>query len=120
MMRYSWHSTWLSVVVVLAIIALATPLRAAEIATRATDQASLAPLKNLVGEWRGVGQPKRGSNQGAWSEQAQWAWHFADGHASLLATTTDGKLYERLELKPGAKPGELELFAWAPNAKEPE
>ena len=29
----------------------------------------LRPFNGLIGEWRGVGQLKRGSRQGAWSEK---------------------------------------------------
>ncbi len=36
------------------------------------DKAALQPLQYLVSEWKGVGQPKRGSNVGAWSEQLAW------------------------------------------------
>ena len=32
--------------------------------------AGLSPLSFLVGDWKGVAQPKRGSNSGAWSEKA--------------------------------------------------
>jgi len=42
--------------------------------TRQTQRAALEPFQSLVGGWRGVGQPKRGSNVGAWSETAEWVW----------------------------------------------
>jgi hypothetical protein len=51
----------------------------------AADKKALAPFQTYVGEWKGVGQPRRGSSQGAWSEQAGWAWHFTDQHAELTA-----------------------------------
>ncbi|MBW3599362.1 MAG: hypothetical protein KY475_19095, partial [Planctomycetes bacterium] len=50
---------------------------------RLADQEALAPLQDLVGQWRGVGQPQRGSNRGAWIEESDWAWRFTDDGASL-------------------------------------
>ena len=41
---------------------------------RQTQRTALEPFQTLVGGWRGVGQPKRGSNVGAWSETAEWLW----------------------------------------------
>ena len=38
----------------------------------------LTPLNPLVGEWRGVGQVRRGSRDGAWRESAAWVWDFSD------------------------------------------
>ena len=40
--------------------------------------AGLSPLSFLVGDWKGVAQPKRGSNSGAWSENAHTFWCFEE------------------------------------------
>ncbi|MEK6235115.1 MAG: hypothetical protein N2C14_10405, partial [Planctomycetales bacterium] len=48
------------------------------------DKTALAPLQDYVGGWRGVGQPKRGSIKGAWSEQADWRWEFQDDGAAIV------------------------------------
>ena len=53
--------------------------------------AGLAPLSFLVGDWKGVAQPKRGSNIGAWSEKAHAAWHFDDKIPCLLLNLEPGK-----------------------------
>jgi hypothetical protein len=58
-----------------------------------------------------VGQPKRGSSQGAWTEEAEWAWRFADGRAELIGTLTGGKYFDELRIQPGAKTDELVLVA---------
>lgn len=53
--------------------------------------ASLTPLSFLVGDWKGVAQPKRGSNSGAWSEKAHAAWHFDDTIPCVLLSLEPGK-----------------------------
>lgn len=35
-------------------------------------------MNKLVGEWKGVAMPKRGSNAGAWQETCEWIWEFND------------------------------------------
>ena len=45
-------------------------------ANRAVAQEALARFNPLIGGWRGVGQPRRGSAKGAWSEKADWKWEF--------------------------------------------
>jgi hypothetical protein len=86
---------------------------AAEEPVRRGDREALAPLQTYVGQWRGVGQVKRGSTRGAWTEQSQWAWHFDQGRAELVAEVKDGKFYRQLRVQPGEKPGQLVLLAAA-------
>jgi hypothetical protein len=74
------------------------------------DQQALSAWQVLVGDWRGVGQPKRGSNRDAWREECEWSWHFADGRAELVADVTDGRFFKRLQLQPGEKPGQFSLL----------
>ena len=75
------------------------------------DKRALAGVQNYVGEWRSVGQPKRGSNQGAWTEQSTWAWHFDDGRAELAADLANSKYFSKLRLQAGDKAGEFILLA---------
>lgn len=75
------------------------------------NKEALAPLQVYVGGWRGVGQLRRGSNRGAWSEAADWAWKFDGGRASLVFETPKGKYYASGRLLPGDKPGEFRLRA---------
>ncbi len=82
------------------------------------DKQVLASLQAYVGEWRGVGLPKRGSNQGAWSETAEWTWKFAEDHAALVALLRPGKYFERLELRPDATDATLVVDAF--DAQSPE
>lgn len=60
---------------------------------RRAAKEALAEFNSLIGEWRGVGQPRRNSNAGAWSERAEWIWEFGeDGTVGLRYTTEDSKL----------------------------
>lgn len=59
---------------------------------------ALERLNSLVGEWRGVGQPRRQSNRGAWTETVNWVWDLHDDQAALVQTVTGGKLTRRSRL----------------------
>lgn len=56
-------------------------------------QPALQPLQGLVGQWRGVGQIRRGSTQGAWTESSTWAWQFSAGAAALTFQSDSGKYF---------------------------
>lgn len=83
---------------------------------------SLEAIQNMViGQWRGVGQPRRGSSRGSWIESTTWSWKFAGEKASLVFTTDDAKFYTSGEITTGEKPetyvftgitadGESEIF----------
>lgn len=68
--------------------------------TRQTQRTALEPFQSLVGGWRGVGQPKRGSNVGAWSETAEWVWDLkgTDGPA-LCVEFAEGKHLQSARLR---------------------
>ncbi len=58
---------------------LDTPASAKKTARPAKPLNSKDALKRfnpMIGGWRGVGQPRRGSASGAWSEKASWTWQF--------------------------------------------
>jgi hypothetical protein len=58
--------------------------------------AGLAPLQKMVGEWRAVGQPRRGSAAGSWQEQRQVVWdHQGETPALLGQTSKSPPLYPR-------------------------
>ncbi|MAR12751.1 MAG: hypothetical protein CL681_22650 [Blastopirellula sp.] len=56
-------------------------------------QRALQPLQALVGEWNGVGQPRRGNTQGAWTEKNTWKWQFSSGPAALTFQANRGKYF---------------------------
>ena len=53
-------------------------------------------LSFLVGDWKGVAQPKRGSNSGAWSEKANIVWRFDEKIACLLLQFEPGEKSTRI------------------------
>jgi hypothetical protein len=77
----------------------------------ASDKQALAPLQVYVGGWKGVGQLRRQSSQGAWTEKADWAWKFDDGRAALVFQSPENKYYVSGRLFAGEKPGSFELRA---------
>ena len=62
----------------------------------------LKPLNTLIGQWRGVGQLKRGSRTGAWTEQVTCEWEFENSVSAVVLKSEDGRQFEQLKL------------AWAP------
>ncbi len=86
----------------------------------AADQKALQNVQIYVGGWKGVGQPKRGSSDGAWSEESEWAWQFSGGRAHLVANATSAKFYSKLQLSAGEKAGEIVLTATPASGGEAE
>src|SRR5260221_3047772 len=76
-----------------------------------SEKKALAAFQAFVGEWKGVGQPRRGSSQGAWTEEMQWAWRFSDGHAELAAQLTHDPYFSALRLPTGERAGQYRLLA---------
>lgn len=58
----------------------------------------LKPLNSLIGSWRGVGQIKRGSRQGAWTEKTAVAWDFSMQPPAIVISTDGGKQFQQLRL----------------------
>ena len=57
---------------------------------------ALSQLSFLVGDWRGVAQPKRGSNSGAWSEKSHVVWRFDEQIPCLLMKLEPGEKSTRI------------------------
>lgn len=73
--------------------------------------AALQPWKDLVGDWRGVGQVRRGSNQGAWQETASVIWDLKRESTGLRWNVKDGKQWQSalLSYDPAAKEHVLKI-----------
>lgn len=54
-------------------------------------KAALAQFNELIGGWRGTGQIRRGSNQGAWREDAEWIWEFEGDAVAIRYDVKDGQ-----------------------------
>ena len=77
----------------------------------AAQKERLAKMQLLVGDWRGVGQPQRGSTKDSWIAEAQWAWSFDEGTAALVGALPKGRYFKSLKLTPGKEEGAFELVA---------
>jgi hypothetical protein len=64
---------------------------------QAQQKQRLSKLQPLVGAWRGVGQPQRGSTRDSWTEEANWAWSF-EKEPALVADLPKGRYFSRLRL----------------------
>lgn len=59
--------------------------------SRQAAKEALEVFNPLVGGWRGVGQPQRNSNKGAWTETGEWVWEIKKDVVGLRYNVTDGK-----------------------------
>jgi hypothetical protein len=105
----------------LALVALAwLPLIASDDAppSAAAQKEQLAKVQALVGQWKGVGQPQRGSTKDSWIEEADWAWSFTGGTA-LVGKLPKTKYFSSIKLTRGAKEDEFVLSAQPLSGGEP-
>jgi hypothetical protein len=71
--------------------------------SRQAQQDALKPFAGLVGEWRGVGQPRRGATRDAWRESSEWSWSLTKDSAALVCAIEDGKHVRSLKIIPEAE-----------------
>lgn len=83
------------------------------------DVKALKPVHVYIGKWRGAGYPKQGSGEGAWGEQADWAYDFDEGRGALVMYLTDGKFFKQASLTPGDSEGVFVLKGQTPDGKSP-
>lgn len=94
---------WLSS---LAVLFLATNVGGLEvIEDQSRGKKSLAALQDYVGTWKGAGQVRRGSTQGAWIEESEWVWQFDKQGAAIVQKSAKGKFVRQLELRPAQQQG---------------
>ncbi|MGD9855779.1 MAG: YHS domain-containing protein [Planctomycetaceae bacterium] len=79
-------------------------------AERPPAQEGLERFNSLIGEWRGVGQPQRGSNRGAWRQTGEWVWNFENDAVAIDYNVTDGKLLTTARLTHDPKSGLYRLL----------
>jgi hypothetical protein len=72
--------------------------------------ARLQPFQNLIGPWRGIGQPKRGSNAGAWKETIDTAWDLKKDQTGIRWTAKDAPQWKSAWLS-SPRDGEFVLKA---------
>jgi len=58
----------------------------------ADDRSALTPLQDFIGDWKGVGKPKRNARpKDFWQERASWSWAFEEGRARLALTSSKAR-----------------------------
>lgn len=82
------------------------------------DQAALRSLQELIGQWKGVGQVRRGSAQGSWIEVGDWAWNFADGNSAVAFTAPASKHLREGRITSGTAKETLTLTARTADDRE--
>lgn len=79
----------------------------------AAAKTALQQFNELIGGWRGTGQPRRGSNAGAWQETAEFVWEFKGEVPAINYVVKDGKLATqgRITWDANAKSFQMEFVA---------
>lgn len=70
---------------------------------RPADREALRPFNDLIGGWRGTGQPegnRQEKQKGFWTESLDWSWQFKGNDAWLKLTIDQGKYFTEGELRP--------------------
>ena len=87
----------------------------------AAARRALGPLQSFVGAWKGAGQMKRGSTDGAWREEADWSWDYSNKKVSVVFQADLGKVYASGRITPGEEEETYKLVALPPGeGAEPE
>jgi len=101
------------------LLALSLPVRGDDLALKGREQllAALEPFSGLVGSWRGIAQPRRGSSVGAWQEHAEvvWNWSAKPGEAGLQWTIQDSTFWESARLSHDADSKQFVLTITRPD-----
>jgi YHS domain-containing protein len=88
-----------TVFLLLPALAAAAP---AEAPAKRTAKEALRPFNDLIGSWRGTGEPygtRAERQKGFWEEKIAWQWQFKNSDAWLLADVEKGKHFTRAELR---------------------
>src|SRR5262245_50076306 len=78
------------------------------------EREALRQWQTFIGNWHGVGQPRRMSNVDAWTEDCGWVWTFANQKVALEQKSANGKYLRSAKLFPGAKSRQFVLEAMSP------
>jgi YHS domain-containing protein len=76
---------------------------------------TLNSFRDFVGEWRGVGQIRRGSTRGAWQEDLEWLYSFEGDVPALLAQSDDSRWMGQARVMAASTPGEFRLELIVPD-----
>ncbi len=82
--------------------------------------AELQPWRLLIGEWRGIGQPRRGSARDTWQEQGQVQWELKQPPCGIRWQATDSRLWKELLFTAGPRPTGPEATPLEVRVQEPD
>lgn len=68
-----------------------------------SQREALGRLQSYVGQWRGVGQVRRGSRNGAWIETADCAWDLSNVDAALEIKSPKAKFFPTMRFESSRK-----------------
>ena len=85
---------------------------------RLTSREALAKFNPLIGGWKGVGQVKRSSNQGAWRETSEFVWKIDKTAAAIEYRVKDGKHFKSALIGWDTKAERFTLAAELPDGKK--
>lgn len=91
------HLSRLSVVVACASLAMLMSALADSPSSESTKPVKIQALQEfnvLIGGWRGVGQPKRGSPNGAWQERVESVWELKPQSTGIRWNVDTGKQWK--------------------------
>ncbi|WP_437205669.1 hypothetical protein [Planctomicrobium sp. SH664] len=81
-------------------------------AAGAPQTTALERLNGVIGKWRGIAQPRRGSAQGIWKQESEFVWDFSDpADPAIRYVVSGGQLVTaaRLRWLPAADNYELRV-----------
>ncbi len=94
---------------IIGLVALCLLLAGADQAELPDAKSQLQQLQAFIGEWRGVGQLRRGSSKGAWQEKSEWKWSFGKEKVALVFEAKDGKHFQAGSLQTRDNANEYKL-----------
>lgn len=88
---------------------------ATQVDANSDPKEALANFNDLIGEWRGVGMPKRGSQVGAWIETSEWVWDFQEKTPAIRYDVKQGQLLKTARLTWDPEQKQFHLKATLPD-----
>lgn len=83
-----------------------------------TSREALARFNAMIGGWKGVGQIKRSSNQGAWRETSEFVWKIDKSSSAIEYRVKDGKHFKSALIGWDTKAERFTLAAELPDGKK--
>ena len=80
------------------LILLAVSLTTSAAYEKVKPKLELQEIQEFIGQWKGVGQLKRGSTQGGWIEESHWEWKFTKQDSALVYKSPKGKFVKELRV----------------------